>query len=75
MIHKLRTLKHKHVKQYRTTTLTSKRQKYRFELEDSPSLPTKNIVSRGSDFQMEARFVESIHLRVNRVSGLVHGIC
>ena len=60
----------KHVKQYRRTTLASKgnkQKKVRFELEASPY--TEAVI-----FQVEARFLGSIHVRVNGVSGLTRTI-
>ena len=68
---------HKHVKQYRRTTLPSKENKQNmwFELEASPSLSTKNTVGRGRGFKVETRFLGSLHVRVDGVSGLTYDMC
>ena len=42
-------------------------QKMRFELKASPSLPTWNTMGRAHDSRVEARFLGSIHVRVNWV--------
>ena len=74
------SLGHKHLTQYRRTTLASKGNKQKKKCDLSSRRVrlcqhTYMYAYRGRDFQVEARFLGSIHVRVNGVSGLTYDTC
>ena len=65
------------MKQYRRTTLASKGNKQKSAIWDRGESFSVNIhvEHRGRAFQVEARFLGSIRVRVNGVSGLTYDTC